>query len=87
MVQSNTLPRALTVPELARVLRTRKSRVAGWIRDGSLKAINVADPLERPRLVVLPDALAAFTAARTTAPTPKPARRKRQSQVLDFYPD
>jgi hypothetical protein len=42
----------------------------------------------RPRFVVLESHLEAFAKARAaTTTTPKPARRKKRTGMIDFFPD
>jgi transposase len=81
-------PRGLTVPEVAQRYRVGEDKVRSWIRRGELKAINTATVLcGRPRWVILPNALAAFERSRASTPPPKPARRRRQVDVIDYFPD
>jgi excisionase family DNA binding protein len=80
----------LTVREVARRYRVGEDRVRNWIRSGELPAINRRDVrCARPSFVITPEGLAAFERVRqaATPDTPKPRRRKRQSHVIDFYPD
>jgi hypothetical protein len=74
--------------ELARLLRVSPDRVRAWIRRGELRACNTADVhCGRPRFVVLPDQLADFLRGRQTAPPPAPAKRRKRTSKVDFYPD
>jgi transposase len=78
----------LTVKDVAKRYRVGEDKVRGWIARGELKAINTATALcGRPRWVIPAEALANFEKGRTSAPTPKPTRRRRRSQEIDFYPD
>jgi excisionase family DNA binding protein len=79
--------RALTPREVARLLRVRVDRVREWIASGELSAINTAPArCGRPRYVVLPEQLVAWTAARSIAASPPPPRRKRKAPALvDYY--
>ena len=80
-------PAGLTTREVARLLRVGTSKVIAWIKAGELVAINTATSLSgRPRYVVLPDAIAEFQKRRTAGPTPKPARRKKRTAMVDYYP-
>ena len=79
----------LTPSQVGRLLRVAPDRVRAWIRSGELKAINTAPTAcGKPRFVVLPSHLEEFTRRRqvVTQPPPSP-RRKRQPEVIDFYPD
>jgi hypothetical protein len=85
LVEAN---RALTVREVARLLRISKDRVRSMIVRGELGAVNTAPArCGKPRFVVLPHHLAAFEQSRKAGPTPKATRRKRRPEVIDFYPD
>ncbi len=79
--------RGLTVPQLAARYRVGKDTVRTWIRSGQLAAINTAAVLcGKPRWVVLPEALVKFEQARSTVPPPKPAPRRRRTEVPDYFP-
>jgi hypothetical protein len=63
-------------------------KIRGWITRGELAAINTAALLcARPRWVVLPAALAAFEERRRGSTPPRPAPRRKRTQLVDFYPD
>ncbi len=80
--------RGYTPRELAQLLRVSPAKVLTWIRNGELAAVNVASTLcGKPRFVILPDALAAFERRRAGAVPPKPRRRKKRTELIDFYPD
>lgn len=59
----------------------------GWIRSGELKAVNVNRRGEgRPKWRITAEALAAFEQLRTPSPpTPKTARKKKRSDMIEFY--
>jgi hypothetical protein len=77
-----------TVRDTARRFRVSEDRVRAWIMRGELRAINRRDVRAgRPSWVITPEALADFERSRTATPPPKPARRRRQPDVIDFYPD
>jgi hypothetical protein len=76
----------MTPRELAAYLRMRVARVRDLIAKGELKSVNTAPRGARPRFVVLPDQLAEFVRVRQTGPPPKPARRKKQTCAVDYYP-
>jgi hypothetical protein len=83
-----SLAAGLTVRDVARRYRVSPDKVRGWIRSGQLVAINTGSSLCcKPRFVVLPEALAAFERNRQAAPPPKPTRRKKRSNKVDYYPD
>jgi excisionase family DNA binding protein len=81
--------RGLTVRDVAQLLRVSEDKVRNWIRNGELCALNTAAiRVGKPRFVILPDALQAFTAARAAAApaAPKPTRKKRTC-LVDYFPD
>jgi hypothetical protein len=74
--------------DLCRRWRVGLAKIMTWIRSGALRALNVgSDRCGRPRYVIPPESLAAFEARRATTPPPKPARRKKRTDEIDFYPD
>jgi excisionase family DNA binding protein len=78
--------RGLSVREVAKYLRISPDRVRAMIARGELQALDMGTP-QRPRLVVLPEFLAAF-GRRHRATTPQPAPRRRRAVVaVDYYPD
>jgi excisionase family DNA binding protein len=85
--------RPLTVPEVAKFLRVRRSKVLAWIRSGRLRGYNVAERENgKPTYRVNPDDLAAFTKLRMsnqTAPTGRPpgSRSVPKREVTWTQPD
>jgi excisionase family DNA binding protein len=63
--------------------------VLAWIKSGELRAVNVGrrPGARKPRWRITADALAAFEALRSAAPTPPRAqrRRRRRAEVVEFY--
>jgi hypothetical protein len=81
-------PAGLTVADVARRYRVGPDKVRAWIDRGELKAVNTAVALcGRPRWVIPPEALATFELRRAGGPAPKPQRRRRRQEAIDFYPD
>jgi hypothetical protein len=78
----------LSVADLARRWRKGEDQIRGWIKSGELLALNVASTLSgKPRYVVTPEALAAFEQRRlVTPPAPKPTKRRKRGEIIDFYP-
>jgi hypothetical protein len=82
------LPQGCTVRDVARRYRVSEDKVRGWIRRGELLAINTAGATcGKPRFVVLPEALQRFERGRAAAEPPKPLRRRRRPELIDFFPD
>lgn len=80
--------RGMTTGEVAKYLRVSEDKVRHWLATGELVGINTATTLAgKPRWVITPAALAAFEARRTSTPVPKPARRRRQPELVDYFPD
>jgi excisionase family DNA binding protein len=81
--------RRLTPPELARQLGVSADKILGWIRDGSLRAVNVATTTSgRPRWVIDLADLAAFEETRVSrAQTPKISKRRAKAPagVIRFF--
>jgi hypothetical protein len=78
----------LTVQEVARRYRVSPDKVRLWIKKGEILALNTAATLcGKPRWVITPDALAAFEQRRMGGPAPKPKRRRKRGELVDYYPD
>jgi transposase len=87
-MNSGRFAAGLTVRDVARRYRVSPDKVRAWIRRGELRAINTAMVLcGKPRWVVLPDALTEFERRRDAGPPPKPKRRARKSDLVDYFPD
>jgi excisionase family DNA binding protein len=88
MRREHAAPSGLTPRELARLLRVSPDRIRAIIARGELRAVNMAPTrCGRPRWVILPDALAAFLAGRLASPPPAPAKRRKRTVMVDYYPD
>jgi transposase len=78
----------LTVSEVAWRYRVSPDKVRHWVNSGELRAINTAGVLcGKPRWVIPPDALSEFEKRRAGGPAPKAPRRRRRSEMVDYYPD
>lgn len=72
--------------EVSERLGISPDAVATHIRAGRLKGVNVGNGSQRPRWKVSIDDLEEFVAARTTAPAPTKARkRKTAGEVIEFF--
>lgn len=81
--------RGYTVADLSKLLRVSGDKIRGWIKDGTLQALNTSGSLAaRPRFVILPQHLEEFVTGRQAGPTPRPAprRRRRRTAQIDYYP-
>lgn len=83
-------PRALTITEVAGRYGVSAEVVLAWVRNGDLRATNVASSAKakRPTWRVTAEALAAFEAARSATPeqpAPKARRKKPVGDVIEFY--
>ena len=84
MIQADAEPIYLTPPEVARLLRVDAHSVLDWIRNGELRASNVASRTStRPRWRVHRGDVDAFCLAARAA-TPPPPRAKRPRRQADF---
>jgi hypothetical protein len=78
----------LTVADVCRRYRVGPDKVRQWIARGELPAINTASALcGRPRWVVTAEGLAVFERRRAGGPAPRPARRRKRTGLIDYYPD
>ena len=78
----------LSVRDLCERYGVGEHTVLGWINFGELRAINVGRKpgAKKPRWRITQEALEAFELARTaTPPQPRAQRRKRPTDVIEFY--
>jgi Helix-turn-helix domain len=70
----------LTPPQLAAEWGIEPEKIIGWIRAGELRAVNVASRADgkRARWLIDRDDIAAFEAARSSKPAPRPDPVRRQ---------
>src|SRR5205085_12519 len=79
--------RGYTVADLCHRWRIGSDKVLAFIRKGELVAVNVAANLSgRPQWRVSEEEVRRFETRRSSAPTPKPARRRRQTGLVDYFP-
>lgn len=80
-----TTRQKITPPELARRWGIDCAKVLGWIKRGELRAIDGSSARGcKPRYLIDLADIAAFEAARSATPAPKPSRRRRQSEHPGF---
>ena len=78
----------MTPSEIGKLLRISPDRVRAMIARGELRAINTAPRRGgRPRYIVLPHHLRDWEQAHQAAVPPAPARRRKRTSGVDFYPD
>jgi len=87
--RERTAKTRITPPELARRWGISPDKVLSWIRNGELRAVNVAtNSNSRPRFVIDEKDIAAFEERRANGSKQTPPRvRKRRSppNVIQFY--
>jgi hypothetical protein len=78
----------MTVREFGRLHRIGPDRVRAEIAAGRLRALDLGQH-GRPRYVILPRHAEEWERARQVSPppAPKPARRKKRTYAIDYYPD
>ncbi len=82
------MSKTLSVGELCERYDVSEHTVLGWINSGELRAINVGRRAgaKKPRWRITHEALAAFEALRTPAPTPpRKQRRRKPTDIIQRY--
>jgi hypothetical protein len=79
---------SFTARSLAAYWKVSVNKIRKWLASGQLVGVNLAtNPAGRPQWRITAASVEAFEARRTSAPTPRPARRRqKRSQQVDFYP-
>jgi hypothetical protein len=83
-----TIRPKLRPPELARRYGIEPAKVIAWIRQGELRAVNIATrPTGRPRYVIDEADVLVFEERRAAKPAAKAPRRRRleRSDVVEFF--
>jgi hypothetical protein len=76
-----------SVADLCRRWKVGADKVRGFLRRGELVGLNVATCLAaKPQWRITPESVERFERRRSSAPTPKPPRRCRQVEEIDYYP-
>jgi len=78
----------LTPPKIAKMYGCNVYKILTWIRNGELKAINIATKLGgRPRYIVKREELEAFERRRQVQPPPPIVRRRRRKDpnVIEYF--
>jgi len=77
-----------SVADLCRRWKVGPDKVRAFLRRGELVGINLATNLSaRPQWRITPESVERFERRRSSAPVPKPNRRRRRVEEIDFYPD
>jgi helix-turn-helix protein len=77
---------AISPPALAKALGVDPGKIISFIKDGTLKAINLSHGSRKPRYRILLTEVERFLNSRSTAPTtPKAKRRRRVSNSVKKY--
>jgi hypothetical protein len=77
-----------SVADLARRWKVGPDKIHGFLRRGELIGVNLATNLcGRPQWRITPESVRAFEERRTSAPPAKPARRRKRTVAVDYYPD
>ena len=80
-------PSGYSVADLSRRWKVGQDKIHAFIRRGALIAFNVASTLSgRPQWRITPEEVKRFEQRRSSAPAPKPPKRRRQT-VVDYFPD
>lgn len=88
MKNSTAPPKAVTPPELARRWRVNADKILGLIRDGELRAFNIASKASgRPRWRISEAAIEAFELRRSAVVPAKSTRRSRRKSpdIIEFF--
>jgi hypothetical protein len=87
MSVSSTIRKWFTPPEIGERYGVSADKVVRWIKDGSLKAINVAQQIgKRPRFRVSEADLLIFEKLRSAVPTtPTPRRKRKQEKMTEYF--
>jgi hypothetical protein len=77
-----------TVTDLARRWRIGEDKIRAFLRRGELVGLNVAANMSgKPQWRVTVESVEQFERKRTSAPPPKPQRRRRSPALVDYYKD
>ena len=78
-----------SVADLCRRWRVGADKIRAFLRRGELIGINLASSLSgKPLWRITPESVERFEQRRTSAPAPRPPRRKRQvAGAIDYFPD
>jgi hypothetical protein len=76
------------VADLCHRWKVGPDKIRGFLRRGELVGVNLATTLAgKPQWRITPESVEQFERRRSSAPLPKPTRRRRRAETLDYYPD
>jgi hypothetical protein len=88
MPTADTPPEGYSVADLCRRWKVGADKIRAFLRRGELVGINVAANLSgKPQWRVTAASVEQFERRRSSTPSPKPPRRRRQVSVIDYFPD
>jgi hypothetical protein len=80
--------RGYSIADLSRRWKIGSDKIRSFLRRGELIGIKVAsDPAGRPQWRITQASVEAFERRRSSAPAPKPARRRMQRAPVDYLAD
>ena len=90
-MRSNIVPPSIagfTIKDLCRRWRCGSEKIRKFLRNGELRGINLASNLAgKPQFRITAESVREFEERRSTVPPPKPARRRKQKESIDFFPN
>jgi hypothetical protein len=85
-VDTQLSPAGFTVADLCRRWKIGGDKIRSFLRRGELVAVNVATNLSgRPQWRITPESVERFEQRRSSAPPPKPVRRRKRTPGIDYY--
>jgi hypothetical protein len=80
-------PAGWTVRGLARRWLVSPDKIRAFLRRGELVGVNVATNVSaRPQWRITRESVERFEQRRSSAPPPRPARRRKRPTLIDYYP-
>ena len=77
-----------SVADLCKRWKVGGDKVRAFLRRGELIGINVAMNLSiKPQWRVTPESVERFEQLRSSIPLPKPVRRRKRKEMIDYFPD
>jgi hypothetical protein len=77
-----------TIRDLCRRWKVGGDKIRGFLRRGELVGVNVATSRAgKPQWRITASSVERFESRRSSAPLPKPARRRKARELVDYFPD